>query len=114
MPLPNPENYAAMVMNPYGNMENVAPEYIAELETLPERQKQRFLLGRFTTELDNALWTADSFRHMPTLSPEDCERIVVAVDPSGASGREDVAPARAQAWSRLTPDIPRRRRPKRT
>jgi hypothetical protein len=88
-PLPNPENYAAMVMNPYGNRENLAPEYIAELEALPERQKQRFLLGRFTSELDNALWIADSFRHVPRIEPDDCQRIVVAVDPSGASGAED-------------------------
>src|SRR5262249_49249353 len=64
-PLPNPGNYAAMVMNPYGNRENLAPEYIAELEALPERQRQRFLLGRFSSELDNALWTVDSFRHVP-------------------------------------------------
>lgn len=88
-PLPNPDNYAAMVMNPFGNRENLAPEYIAELEALPERQRQRFLLGKFTSDLDNALWTVDSFRHIPKIQPGDCERIVVAVDPSGASGVED-------------------------
>lgn len=88
-PLPNPDNYAAMVMNPFGNRENLAPEYIAELEALPEKQRQRFLLGKFTSDLDNALWTIDSFRHVPKAQPGDFERIVVAVDPSGASGVED-------------------------
>src|SRR5262249_52325926 len=84
--LPNPDNYAAMAMNPYGNRENLPPEYLAELEALPERQRQRFLLGKFTSDLDNALWTIDSFRRAPIIKIEDCERIVVAVDPSGASG----------------------------
>ena len=47
-PLPNPDNLATMVMNPYGNQENLAPEYLEELESLPERQKNRFLLGKYT------------------------------------------------------------------
>lgn len=92
-PLPNPDNYAAMVLNPFGNKDNLAAEYIAELEALPERQKARFLLGKFTSELDNALWNVDSFGtrllEKPELIAEDCERVVVAVDPSGASGPED-------------------------
>jgi Terminase RNaseH-like domain/Terminase large subunit, T4likevirus-type, N-terminal len=88
-PLPNPDNYAAMVLNPYGNRENLPAEYIADLEALPERQRQRFLLGRFSADLDNALWSLESFRHVPRIDPAECQRIVVAVDPSGASGPED-------------------------
>lgn len=88
-PLPFPDNYAAIVMNPDGNRENLSPEYIAELEALPERQRQRFLLGKFTAELDNALWTIDSFRHVEQPPEDQLERVVVAVDPSGASGPED-------------------------
>jgi hypothetical protein len=86
-PLPNPDNYAAMVLNPYGNQENLAPEYIKELEALPERQKNRFLLGKYTAELDNALWTPDSFRHVSPPPEGERERVVVAIDPSGASVR---------------------------
>ena len=41
------------------------------------------------SELDNALWSYESFRHVP-VNPFDCQRIVVAVDPSGCSGRDDV------------------------
>lgn len=96
-PLPNPNNFAAMVMNPEGNRQNLSEEYIAELETLPERQRNRFLLGKFTADLDNALWNIDSFTNKLHLSHDEaikfaherCERVVVSVDPSGASGEED-------------------------
>lgn len=92
-PLPNFENFKAMVMNPNGNRQNLSEEYIAELEALPERQRNRFLLGKFTAELDNALWTVDGFKRRLTEDPvtvaEDCDRVVVSVDPSGASGPED-------------------------
>ncbi len=88
-PLANPDDYASLLMNPVDNLANLPPEYMPNLETLPEKQQQRFLYGRWLAELDNALWTYDSFRHVP-VNPFDCARIVVAVDPSGASGREDV------------------------
>lgn len=92
-PLSFAENYDALVMNPFGNAENLAPEYIAELEALPERQRNRFLLGKFTAELDNALWTIESFKTRLTRDPhliaEECDRVIVSVDPSGASGPED-------------------------
>ena len=90
--LTNPDNYDAMVMNPFGNRENLAPEIIAELEALPPRQRDRFLLGKFTAELDNALWTIDSFRRVKgdaSAIAEQCDRVVVSVDPSGAAGPED-------------------------
>lgn len=91
--LSNPDNYAAMVMNPFGNRENLSGEYIAELEALPDKQRQRFLLGKFTAELDNALWTVDSFgarlKGDPVQLAEECDRVVVSIDPSGASGSED-------------------------
>lgn len=92
-PLPNPDNYAATVMNPFGNRANLSDEYIAELESLPDKQRQRFLLGKFTADLDNALWTIESFGNRligdPAKLAEDCERVVVSVDPSGAAGVED-------------------------
>lgn len=92
-PLGNPDNFAAMLMNPEGNRDNLPPEFIDELMSLPERQRNRFWLGKFTSELDNALWTLDGFRPRLTADPmaiaEDCERVVVSVDPSGASGPED-------------------------
>jgi hypothetical protein len=88
-PLANGNDYVSLLMNPVDNLANLPPDYIPNLETLPEKQQQRFLFGRWLSELDNAMWTYDSFRHVP-VNPFDCQRIVVAVDPSGASGREDV------------------------
>jgi phage terminase large subunit-like protein len=86
--LSDPDNYASLVMNPGDNLANLPPDYIAHLETLPPKQKERFLHGRFMAELDNALWTYEMFRRVD-VNPYDCERIVVAVDPSGAAGQED-------------------------
>lgn len=88
--LADPGNYVATVMNPRDNLDNLPPEYLKELESLPERQRMRFLLGQFTSSLDNALWTIESIdkaRHDGSLP--DMQRIVIAVDPSGASGEED-------------------------
>lgn len=86
-PIRNPDNYTACILNPDANKANLSPEYLAELDALPPKQRERFLLGKFTSELDNALWSIDSFRRTPSVS--DQVRVVVSVDPSGASGKED-------------------------
>ncbi len=91
-PLPDPDNYASLVMNPGDNLANLPADYVKELEALPPKQRERFLHGRFMAELDNALWTYEMFRrtHTPAkMLAEMCERVIVAVDPSGASGAED-------------------------
>lgn len=89
-PLNAPERYDALVMNPSDNSSNLPAEYIEELKNLPERQRKRFFDGRFVAELDNALWTLEMIEagRVPS-APIDLERVVVAVDPSGASGEED-------------------------
>jgi phage terminase large subunit-like protein len=49
-------------------------------------------LGEFSVELDNVLWKPEVFRHVPAdpkILTRQCNRVVVAVDPSGASGSED-------------------------
>lgn len=90
-PLPHPEDYKHIYMNPADNRANVDPQYLALLESLPERQRRRFLDGRYVAEIDGALWTLELLErtridrmHAPTM-----RRIVVAVDPSGCSGPED-------------------------
>lgn len=88
-PLRNPDNYTTMVLNPQGNADHLAPEILEELRNLPEKQRIRFWEGKFQAELDNALWTHESFVKMSPPSLADFQRIVVAVDPSGASGEED-------------------------
>lgn len=84
--LPNPLDYASVLMNPRDNAENLSPEYIAQLETLPARMRARFLEGRFADATPNALFPEeyiDRWRCSDGALPE-LVRVVVAVDPSGA------------------------------
>lgn len=92
LPLPDPEEYTSLVMNPSDNADNLDPAYIKMLRNLPERQRKRFFDGRFVADLDNALWTLEMIeagRHPKDKALPDFKRVVVAVDPSGASGDED-------------------------
>lgn len=93
-PEKDPDNYQFHVINPADNKANLAPEYLAILDALPEKARNRFLLGKFADDDDGALWTDELIaknrrlgrveEHLP-----DFLRIVVAVDPSGCSGEED-------------------------
>lgn len=89
--LKDPGNYASMLLNPKDNLANLSPQYLAELESMPERVRRRFLMGQFGDASETALWTLDLLdRHrivndqLPTM-----RRIIIAVDPSGCSGEED-------------------------
>ncbi len=89
--LPNPENFATLQMNPMDNLVNLAEGYLEELEGLPERDRRRFLLGEFQSQVEDALWdyeSIDKCRVAPAQVPP-LVRIVVAVDPSGCQGPED-------------------------
>lgn len=90
-PLLLPEDYVTMRMNPHDNEENIAPEYIRLLESLPEKDKQRFLRGEFVDEIDGALWSADTVDgcKVALVDITTLIEIVIAVDPSGCSGEED-------------------------
>ncbi|WP_336763482.1 phage terminase large subunit [Asaia sp. VD9] len=95
-PLPDPASYATMQINPDANRDNLSPEYLAQLEALPEKERQRFLFGNYQTAIDGALWTLDRIKRASAVTDADraailadMRRIVVAVDPSGCSGQED-------------------------
>ena len=88
-PLAVPDNYAEMRINPGDNADNLPPDYIAELERLPERMRRRFLLGEFHSAVEGALWTMEGLDKARILSVPDMQRIIIAVDPSGCSGHED-------------------------
>lgn len=84
------EDYASLVMNPGDNIENLPKTYLKSLEGLPERMKQRFLYGRFADITEGAYWTLegiDTYRALGELP--DMQRIVVAVDPSGADDTDN-------------------------
>ncbi len=96
--LPDPENYVRAFLNPEGNKENLDPEYLESLRTMPNSFRQRFYEGQYVVDVDGALWSIDTIelvREDP-IDPDpkgkklaDFRRIVVAVDPSGAKAKED-------------------------
>lgn len=94
--IPSPDNYAAMLMNPQDNAAHIHADYLSELEELPERLRRRFLMGEWLPANEHALWDPDWFDQYrvggggdgPTSVP-DMQRIVIAVDPSGADEDEE-------------------------
>lgn len=92
-PLANPQNYASLLMNPQDNAKNLPEEYLAELDNLPKRQRDRFRDGLFGSANDNALFSDDWFERNRVLdgSLPDMVRLVVAVDPSGSGDHDNAA-----------------------
>lgn len=92
-PVRNPADYGFYLINPNDNRENLDAKYINMLEGLPEKARNRFLLGKFADDSDGALWTDELLAQNRRLGQEGSLpqwlRIVVAVDPSGCSGPED-------------------------
>jgi len=93
-PLKDSENYRRVFLNPLDNIANLSKEFLASLENLPEKQRKRFYEGVYVDEVDGALWTyetIDSNRCSPEdISEEKRAAVVVAIDPSGAAGRDDL------------------------
>jgi phage terminase large subunit len=57
-PVKDPNNYASLLMNPQDNLENIDDEYLALLESMPEEQRKRFLLGEYGDESDGQVYYA--------------------------------------------------------
>lgn len=90
-PLRNQHEYVALQMNPGHNAENLPAHYIETLEAMPGRFRRRFLDGEFADANPSALFAQewiDRYRVMDGELPE-LQRIVVAVDPSGASDADN-------------------------
>lgn len=71
-----------LILNPGDNEANLPDSYINTLKSLPLKQRQRFLEGRFLSEIDGALWTFEMIEGTRDVSIDDLIRTVVAVDPS--------------------------------
>jgi hypothetical protein len=70
--LSNPEDYLAIRMNPEGNMENLDHDYIKMLESLPEKERKRFLLGEYDDSNNGAaVYSFDQSQHVS----EDAKRL---------------------------------------
>lgn len=64
-PLKKPDDYVSVRMNPQDNIENIDEEYLALLESMPEEQKKRFLLGEFQDISDGqAYYAFNADRHV--------------------------------------------------
>jgi hypothetical protein len=95
--VPNPDDYAEMLVNPADNRENLPEKYFDILAGMSEAKRQRFERGEWASEVSGALWSLEERigsdqRVIPGIdttradkSPE-LRRIVVAVDPSGTKG----------------------------
>lgn len=92
-PVRDPMDYSLYEINPIDNKENLDPKYLQLLEGLPEKARNRFLLGRFAEDTEGALWTEEVLAQNRILNGADIpemQRIVISIDPSGCSGEEDL------------------------
>lgn len=81
--------YAHCDVSPRDNVQNLAPDYIQQLESLPARLRERFLEGRYTNAADNALWLIETLDRSRWDDVPEMQRIIVAVDPSGAGDQDN-------------------------
>ena len=91
-PIPDAEDYRHIFLHPKDNAANLTPEFLKSLEALPEKQRKRFWDGVYVDEVEGALWTYELLERCRLAdgeAPPEMTQIVVAVDPSGASGDED-------------------------
>lgn len=88
-PLANPQDYAHFRMNPRDNVQNIAADYIRELEGMSLRMRKRFLEGEYGEAAPGALWTEEEIDKWREDTLPDMVRVVVAVDPSGADDEDN-------------------------
>ena len=70
--LSNPEDYKYIRMDVQGNLENLDDEYLKMLESLPEKERKRFLLGEYDdTNNGAAVYAFDDSQHVS----EDARRL---------------------------------------
>jgi PBSX family phage terminase large subunit len=58
-PLPNPQDYGVLNMNPIDNLENLPADYIKTLESLPEEERNRFLHGLWQEGVTGGIYTKE-------------------------------------------------------
>lgn len=84
------DDFAKIKMNPDDNRENISEEYLNILSTLSEAKRRRFMDGEYSLE-SGKLWKRAWINYYP--EPEnlpDFIRVVVAVDPSGSTGGDEI------------------------
>jgi len=90
----SPTLYQTMTLNPVENRCNIPESYFDQLESLPERERRRFLLGEYSSQDAEMLWSVESIVRAEAGDARSIRRqmryVVVAVDPSGVSGPRDM------------------------
>lgn len=71
-----------LVLNPFDNKANLPEEYLSILQSLPKRQRQRFLDGLFLNDVEGALWTDLMISNARMREPGEIVKTVVSVDPA--------------------------------
>lgn len=91
--LGKPENFACFKINPADNLANLAEGYLDTLRDLSGRLRRRFEHGDFADAVENALWSPEIIDRRRYGSDElpQLQRIVVAVDPSGADDEDNTS-----------------------
>jgi phage terminase large subunit-like protein len=91
-PLSIPGDYQYMTMSPEDNRENLPKGYVDSLAAMPEKQRKRFYDGVYVPEIEGALWTIELLEQLRVTEDDvpPMRRVTINVDPSGASGPEDV------------------------
>ena len=82
--LPDIANYGHIFMNPGDNIANLPKNYLDILKSLPQRQRQRFLEGQFTDDVEGALWNymmLDQAR-INLKDKEEDDKVVISIDPA--------------------------------
>lgn len=73
---------ARILVNPKDNLENLPADYIRRLESLPARQRKRFLEGLYLSDCEGALWTDQMINIALAREYGTPQKTVVAIDPS--------------------------------
>jgi len=85
LPDEDKRQYAYLQMNPLDNLDNLPEDYLKTLDSLPARMRLRFKEGKFADITENSLFSLEVIEKWRNLELPDMQRIVISVDPSGAS-----------------------------
>jgi phage terminase large subunit-like protein len=80
------DNYVSLLMNPCDNLANINEDYIAGvLCSLSERERKRFELGEFLSDVEGALWHYDLLVKAKSVDKFAESVVAIGVDPAVTS-----------------------------
>lgn len=88
-PWAEPDEWGAILMNPQDN-NHLAEDFVSRLEsTMTAQSRKRFLEGKFSEEVENALFKGEwiARNRVQSVDIESLKRIIVAVDPAVTSNK---------------------------